>query len=150
MDIEQAIRDYLPDILHLSLATSQDNKPWVCELHFGYDEDLNLYFRSFTSRRHSQEIAANPYVAGDIVTQHDVTEKPRGIYFEGMAKMIETDAERADIIKYFSRLRVRESALEEAKKPDGAQFYKITVSDYYVFDTRESSPSRKYHLSWSK
>ena len=150
MNVEQAIRNYLPDILHLSLATSIDNKPWVCEVHFAYDDNLNLYFRSLASRRHSQEIAANPNVAGNIVTQHGITDKPRGIYFEGTAAMIESDAERASVIKYFRRIGADEAAVEEAKNPEGHQFYKVTVSDYYVFDSRESKPSQKYHLAWSK
>jgi len=150
MNTEQVIRDYLPDILHMSLATTVNNKPWVCELHFAYDDDLNLYFRSLASRRHSQDIAINPYVAGNIVTQHGITDKPRGVYFEGTAKKIESDSERAAVIKYFKRIGADEAAVEEAKNPDGHQFYKITVLDYYVFDARESSPSQKYHLTWSK
>ena len=60
MDIEKLIREYLPQIIHLSLGTSANNKPWVCEVHFAYDESLNLYYRSLTLRRHSQEIAENP------------------------------------------------------------------------------------------
>lgn len=51
----------------MSLATSADNKPRVCEVYFVYDTDLNFYFRSKTSRRHSQEIAKNPYVSANIV-----------------------------------------------------------------------------------
>jgi nitroimidazol reductase NimA-like FMN-containing flavoprotein (pyridoxamine 5'-phosphate oxidase superfamily) len=75
-DVEQIIRDYLPNVIHLSLATCVDNKPRVCEVHYVYD-DLNLYFRSKLSRRHSQEIFHNPYVAGNIVEQHTREEKPR-------------------------------------------------------------------------
>ena len=36
--------------------------------------------------------------------------------------------------------------LEDAAQQGGHQFYKITVSDWYLFDTRESNPSQKYHL----
>ena len=32
--IERIIREYLPQIIHMSLATVKDNKPWVCEVHF--------------------------------------------------------------------------------------------------------------------
>src|SRR5438105_3492644 len=88
VDIERVIREYLPQMVHLSLGTSKDNKPWVCEVHFAYDEHLNLYFRSLKSRRHSQEIALNPNVAGNIVKQHAVGEYPRGVYFEGTAELL--------------------------------------------------------------
>src|SRR5580700_8645470 len=90
MDIENAIRDYLPQIVHMSLATSSDNKPWACEVHFAFDDNLNLYFRSLLSRRHSKDIMANPRVAGNIVTQHQVGDKVRGVYFEGTCKLLES------------------------------------------------------------
>jgi len=38
MNIEQKIREYLPQVIHLSLATSSENKPWVGEVHFAYDK----------------------------------------------------------------------------------------------------------------
>ena len=76
-NVEQAIRDYLPQIIHMSLGTSRDNKPWVCEVHFAFDQELNLYFRSRTNSRHCLEIKDNPNVAGNIVTQHHGEEKPK-------------------------------------------------------------------------
>jgi nitroimidazol reductase NimA-like FMN-containing flavoprotein (pyridoxamine 5'-phosphate oxidase superfamily) len=51
MDVGKAIREYLPNIVHMSLGTCVDNQPWVCEVHFVYDDDLNLYWRSQPSRR---------------------------------------------------------------------------------------------------
>lgn len=151
MDVEKTIREYLPQVLHMSLATSKDNKPWVCEVHFAYDNDLNLYFRSMQSRRHSQEIAMNPHVAGNIVTQHGPTEKPRGVYFEGTAAMAENINEDHPVYKSFiERLGVGPKILEDAKLDDGHKFYKIIVTDYYLFDSRESSPSQKYHLEWKR
>jgi uncharacterized protein YhbP (UPF0306 family) len=93
VDVEQVIRDYLPEVGHMSLGTSSNNRPWVCEVHFTYDDNLNLYFRSLASRRHSQEIAANPNVAGNIVKQFQLGESPVGTYFEGTAQMLTSDEE---------------------------------------------------------
>jgi len=145
MDIEQAIRSYLPNILHMSFATCAGNKPWVCEVHFVYDDDLNLYFRSLLSRRHSQELAHNPNVAGNIVTQHPLGEKPRGVYFEGTAEMLQNIDEHHPSFNLF-RNRLQINILEDIKK--GHELYKITVSTFYLFDSRESHPSQKYELKW--
>ncbi len=151
LDVEQAIRDYLPDILHMSLATCASNKPWVCEVHFAYDQDLNIYFRSKPSRRHSQEIAKNPNVAGNIVTQHKLGESVRGIYIEGRAEELSNVNEGNLAFRLFQeRLKLGSEILEDAKQEDGHKFYKITVSNFYIFDTRESSPAQKYHLQWDK
>src|SRR5690242_16435630 len=117
VDVEKVVREYLPNLIHMSLATSKDNKPWVCEVHFAFDQDLNLYFRSLASRRHSQEIADNPNVAGNIIRQHSSGELPLGVYFEGTAKML-TPGEEQD--KAYEALNERfglgEKIMEEAKQ----------------------------------
>ena len=150
MDIEQEIRAYLPDIVHMSLGTSQDNRPWVCEVHFVYDEQLNLYFRSLLSRRHSQEIVMNPRVAGNIVTQHELGQKVRAVYFEGLANQITNSEEKDSVFNLFKdRLGVPETIRQEADQPDGHQFFKISVTTFYLFDARDSSPAQKYELVWN-
>lgn len=148
-DVEAAIRHYLPQIVHMSLATSQENKPWVCEVHFAFDDELNLYFRSNSQTRHCQEIMNNPHVAGNIVTQHFTGDKPRGVYFEGIAELVkDVDQNNGAYISYRDRFGIGKDAIDEALTGSGPQFYKITVNTFYLFDTRESSPGRKYELEW--
>jgi uncharacterized protein YhbP (UPF0306 family) len=150
VDIEQTIRNYLPEVIHLSLATSLGNKPWICEVHFAFDDDLNLYFRSTTLRRHSQEIAVNNQVAGNIIKQHFAGQKPRGVYFEGTAELLENVTEDSPAYKLYSqRFGTGKAILDEANLETGHKFYKITVSKFYVFDAQESSPSQKYELNWN-
>lgn len=149
MDVEQTIRDCLAEVLHMSLATTKNDKPWVCEVHFAYDDDLNLYFRSLPARRHSQEIADNPNVAGNIVGPHGINDQPRGVYFEGRAEMLEDVDESHPAFKSLSqRLNTSRDIIEEGLQPDGHKFYKITVSDFYLLDARESN--QKYHLKWKR
>jgi uncharacterized protein YhbP (UPF0306 family) len=148
--VEKIIRGYLPQIVHLSLATSQGNKPWVCEVHFAYDDQLNLYFRSLTSRRHSQELTANPFVAGNIVRQHALDEYPLGVYFEGQAEMLGPGKEQAKAFTLIKdRLGASDDILEEAKRPSGHQFYKITVDTWYVFGKLGGEGGKKYTLAWN-
>lgn len=148
-NVEQVIRDYVAQVLHLSLATCSNNRPWVCEVHFSYDKELNLYFRSGPNRRHSQEIAGNPNVAGNIVVQHSLTEAPRGVYFEGKAeRLVDVDELHPAYVTNHERLGNGPAILDDAKKEDGSHFYQITVSDFYLFDARDSRPSQKYHLPW--
>lgn len=133
----------------MSLGTSKDNKPWVCEVHFVYDENLNLYFRSLTSRRHSQEIAANPHVAGNIVKQHAIGEYPLGLYFEGTAEKLDDEAERQKVFPLFrDRLACTEDTLEDAKDPEGHQFYKVTVENWCMFGQVGHGLRQKHTLPW--
>lgn len=151
MDIEQVVRENIEKTIHLSLGTSRDNKPWVCEVHFAYDDNLNLYFRSLKSRRHSQEIANNPNVAGNIIKQHAVGEYPLGLYFEGTAEMLQPgDAQNKASERLKKRLQIPGDILEEAKDENGHQFYKITVTNFYVFGKLDNSGGKKYELAWGE
>lgn len=148
VNVEKVVREYLPDVIHMSLATSKDNKPWVCEVHFAYDENLNLYFRSLISRRHSQEIAENPKVAGNIVKQFGLQDAPLGVYFEGTARLLEAGDEQNAAFKCLDdRLKIGKERLEEAKREDGHQFYKISVDNFYVFGVFDGS-GQKLKLPW--
>lgn len=150
-DVEKVIREYLPEVIHLSLATSRNNKPWICEVHYVFDDDLNLYFRSLASRRHSKDIEGNKYVAGNIVKQHLVDQKPRGVYFEGKAELLSgVDENHVGYILYCQRFGTDKEILEEAEKENGHKFYKISVDTFYLFDTIESKPSKKYELKWNR
>lgn len=150
VDVEKVVREYLPEVIHMSLATSKDGKPWVCEVHFAYDGNLNLYFRSTTSRRHSQEIAANPKVAGNIVRQHQPGEYPLGVYFEGTAKLLEAGEEQDKAFECLNgRFNIGRKILEEAQNPDGHQFYKIAVDSWYVFGKFDEEGGKKHKLEWS-
>jgi uncharacterized protein YhbP (UPF0306 family) len=150
MDIEKIIREYIDKSIHMSLATCLDNKPWVCEVHFAYDEQLNLYFRSLTSRRHSQEIAINPNVSGNIVKQHSLEDYPHAIYFEGAAVIMKDEQQRLNIFPAFqSRLGADQNILDEAKREDGHQFYKITISKWYAFGKFGQPNGQKYELNWN-
>lgn len=149
MDIEKTIRNYLPQVIHMSLATCAQNKPWVCEVHFVYDNDLNFYFRSTPKRRHSLDIAQNPYVAGTIVTQHFLGQKVRGVYFEGVAEKLEHITEDHIAYQlYCERFDTDQEIITESQREDGHAFYKITVKTFCVYDGYTSNPSTKYELGW--
>ena len=151
MEIEKTIRDYLPQVIHMSLATSANDQPWVCEVHFVSDDDLNLYFRSTPQRRHSLEIENNAKVAGNIITQHFLGQKVRGVYFEGTAeKLIDVTEEHPAYLEYAKRFGCGPEILEEATKDTGHHFYKITVHKFALFDGYESSPSTKFELDWEQ
>ncbi len=150
MNLEKAIRKNIEPLVHMSLATVKENKPWVCEVHFVYDDDLNLYFRSLISRRHSQEIAQNPHVAGNIVRQYNLGDNVTGIYFEGSARKLDQGDEWDKAFNYFKeRLHLPDTARNEAKSEDGHQFYKIVVDSFYLFGRLGDAPAQKHKLIWN-
>lgn len=150
LDVEKIVKEYIDKSLHMSLATVSGDKPWVCEVHFVYDDNLNLYWRSLASRRHSQEIAVNPNVAGNIVRQHSLDDYPHAIYFEGNAELLSDRKEQQKIFPLFQkRLGADESILDEAQKDDGHKIYKITVENWYAFGKFGETSGQKYELKWN-
>lgn len=147
--IESTIREYIPQIIHMSLATVKDNKPWVCEVHFSYDDKLNLYFVSSQETRHAQELIANPHVAGNIVTQHHKNQKVRCVDFEGTATMLEGEEAEATAYKaYVDRYGESEGLLNEIRKDGNTRFFKIAVETYYLFDSYGDERG-KHTLPWN-
>lgn len=144
MDIENILRSNINNSFHLSLGTSRDGRPWVSEVHFAFDDELNLYFRSLSSRRHSQDIAANPNVAGNIVRQHSLEDEVLGVYFEGVAERLDPDKLGKAYDTLSQRLGVTSETIDEARTAEGHQFYKITVKDWYVFGNLDGTSYQKY------
>src|SRR5690606_5100432 len=121
IDVEKVIREYIDKTVHLSLATVSDNRPWVCEVHFAYNNELNLYFVSKLTTRHCREIAANPSVAGNIVKQHGLEESPNGVYFEGLAEIVEKPTNE-ELDNYCLRHnRNREGLADKLKEENGGR-----------------------------
>ena len=152
VDIEKYIRAYLPEVIHMSLATSKDGKPWICEVHYAFDEDLNLYFRSLTSRRHSQEIAQNPSVAGNMTKQVGLDQPCMGVVdFEGKAELLAAGPEQDRAFECIKqRFSETDEILKQAQDPKGNQFYKVTVEKWYVFGKLDGQSPQKYKLGWNR
>jgi len=82
----------------MTLATSNDNRPWCCQCFYVYVESLcGLVFTSDVTTRHIVEALQQPYVAGSIVLETNVVGKIQGIQFEG--KIIETEGDLLKEIK---------------------------------------------------
>lgn len=147
-ELEQTIREYIPQIIHMSLATVKDNRPWVCEVHFSYDDALNLYFASSIKTRHAQELMENPYVSGNIVTQHHKNQKVRCVDFEGTAQALTSEeAENSAFVAYVNRYGKSEGLLNEIRKDGDFKFFKINVENFYMFDSYGESRD-KHTLPW--
>ena len=136
----------------MALATCADNKPWVCQVHFAHDDELNLYFSSNVHSRHCQEIAANPHVSGSITLHFGPTDKPQCIDFEGTAEIVADISEEDFGYKaYDGKFPGRINVVEFLKPENGGKLYKITVSDYYMIDaTGTLNPPGKHHLPLHK
>ena len=135
--IEKLIYEYLREARMMQLATCANSKPWICNVWFSFDEEMNIYWFSSTTRRHSKEIEHNPNVAGAVVLPLTPEDPARGIQFEGEAERLtnEEDINKARST-YEGRIfpaKTIDNLMVSIEKPH--VFYRIKVSTYVLFDT---------------
>ena len=84
MQIDQEIIHFLNDHHLLTLATSQNNKPYCCNLFYVYDQLSNqLIFSTETKTKHAQEFICNTNVAGSIALETKEVSKIQGVQLLG-------------------------------------------------------------------
>lgn len=84
-DVRKRIEEVLKRGHLLSLATVDDGGPWVGDMIYIHDDDLNLYWISRKNRRHSIAIRANPQVAASI-TVSEPKGNDLGLQISGLAE----------------------------------------------------------------
>jgi uncharacterized protein YhbP (UPF0306 family) len=93
--LKKHILDLMKKSLVASIATSVNSKPWVANVFFTNDSDLNIYFLSSTKTRHSLEAVQNSSVAVSIYDKESTYDFVHGIQIEGEIK----EANLVDIMK---------------------------------------------------
>ena len=84
MHIDQKIIHFLNEHHLLTLATSQNNKPYCCNLFYVYDQVSNqLIFSTETKTKHAQDFITNTNVAGSIALETKEVSKIQGVQLQG-------------------------------------------------------------------
>ena len=84
MQIDQKIIHFLNEHHLLTLATSQNNKPYCCNLFYVYDQVSNqLIFSTETKTKHAQDFITNTNVAGSIALETKDVSKIQGVQLLG-------------------------------------------------------------------
>ena len=135
-DLRKLIEEYLREVKLMQLATVRDGQPWVCNVWFAADEDLNIYWFSSTTRRHSSEVLEDNRVAAAFALPHTPQDMPRGLQVEGVAEPLtkKADVEKA-ISVYAGRIFPQEQIdkfMKDKSKPH--QFYRIHPTLFVLFD----------------
>lgn len=136
--VEELIRQYLTDVKMMHLATVSDGRPWVCNVWFAADDDMNIYWFSSVTRRHSQEVANDSRVAGAMCLPQTPEDVPRGLQFEGVAEVLTDDADiqKAKAVyvgRIFSEEKVEEF-MTHSDRPH--KFYRIRPELFVLFDVK--------------
>ncbi len=134
MEIRGLIKKYLAQSRMMQIATVSGNQPWICTVYGVEDEDLNLYWLSLPTRRHSEEIAKHNKVAIAVPIKFD---KPvTGIQAEGTAEVIKDPELIAKIMeKYVAKYNSGKDFYDNFVSGKNEHWlYKFTLNKYWLFD----------------
>lgn len=93
IDFRHEISSFLSRGFFACLATASEScEPDICTITYAQDEQLNLYFKSKTSRRHSVNIASQTRCAVAVYDPESTYLKKSGVQLLGRARRI-TDAQ---------------------------------------------------------
>ncbi|MEK7559061.1 MAG: pyridoxamine 5'-phosphate oxidase family protein [Patescibacteria group bacterium] len=150
MDLRKLIEKYLKEAKLMQLSTSVDNQPWTCSVWFASDENLNIYWFSSTTRRHSKEVIKNPKVSAVIVMPQTPKDDPRGLQLEGDAKLL-TDGQDIKKARSFYEGRIFPKKIIDkfiSSKESPHRFYKIKPRAFVLFDLVNfpNKPRQEYAL----
>jgi uncharacterized protein YhbP (UPF0306 family) len=128
------IRHYLKTGSFMQIATVSPGGPWIATVYYVLDNDLNLYWLSWPTRRHSQEIAADNRVAAAIAIK---TDKPViGTQMSGTAEVVTDLAVIESVMKdYILKYDSGHTFYEKAKAGDNQHhMYRLKPEAFVLFD----------------
>jgi len=151
-ELKKLIIEYLNEAKLMHIATVKDKKPWVASVWYVHDDDLNLFFISRRTRRHSIELKDNPNVAGAITIPHmkGSGEKVRGLQFEGTAHDLTKEPDELKKVKkfYLAKYSTAEDIpLKQLADPKWvATYYVIHPKAFVLFDEKNFPKNPRQEL----
>ena len=143
INIKSRIFEVLDKSYLMSLATQDDNGPWVADLIFIHDEKPNIYWMSDSEARHSKAILKKNNVAGSITLSTKSKDKNLGIQFEGFAEQLK-GVQFELLVKHLAKSGYPIPKLSQAKKIlDGDCWYKLTPSRIFLIDEENFEYERR-------
>ncbi len=128
MELKELIDSYLKTQRLMSVATFTDT-PWIANVYYIHDKDLNIYFKSKSWREHSKAIEINPNVAVAIADSSQPIYLPqKGIQLYGTAEKVNS----LDQLKWMFKMWHKLISEGKGEKPDDPQkFLDAAISNVY-------------------
>lgn len=142
------VQKFLQGRMLLALATKDPKgNPWICNVYFVHDEDLNMYFFSEPRTNHSQHVEHNPNVAFTVAWHDDQNLADRkAIQAQGVCRRVNNWIEVGKKLILISKKipSFGHFSIEKMKKGEiNVRLYKITPHKL-KFWSDELYPKQKY------
>ena len=129
LELKTQISEYMQTQKLMSMATFADNEPWIANVYFVSDDDLNIYFLSKKWREHCKAIVINPKVSVAIADSHQNIYNPqKGLQITGTAEEVNVFDKLEWMFKMWNKLIAGEKG---EKLSDPKKFLDAGVSGVY-------------------
>lgn len=106
-EIDKRITRFIRKHHIFTLATSADNKPYVCTCFYVYLEDRNWFvYTSDHETRHIRELIAQPRVAAAIALETLAVGKIQGIQLTGTSRELEGEEYEVALKAYLTKFPI--------------------------------------------
>jgi len=99
MKAKELVKLYLDERKVMQIASVSGDQPWICSVYFVADEEQHLYWLSWPTRRHSQELAVHAKAAIAIAIK--TTQPVIGIQAEGRVEKVTAPNKVASVMKKY-------------------------------------------------
>lgn len=90
-NLKQIVREILEQGTFMSLGTVDEGGVWVSDVLYVSDNDLNIYWVSYSDTRHSNAIHQRGKVAAAITINDNAAGNKMGVQVSGIARKIDTE-----------------------------------------------------------
>lgn len=135
--MKEQVFDFLKDKRLMALASYNTEYPWICNVYFVTNDNLEFYFLSSPETIHIKQIKENDKVAFIVADSHQSPESDkRAVQAWGEAKVVNNMEELQWFLNKFTDNPSKYNA-EEIIKGIGRIVYKITPKKMKLFDTEK-------------
>lgn len=145
MDIKNSLKVFIKKSQIVTLATSEKNKPWICNVFYITDKDLNLYFLSGKKTIHGQHIEKNFNVAVSIYDHKSNFDGVHGVQMTGIVKELGFVA-AFKILPKFRKAFGAHLTKSDLKEAMGSRFYKFTPKKVFYRNSQEFKGKQEVKL----
>lgn len=125
-DLKSLAIEILNSCYLMSLGTVDDAGPWVSDIVFVHDDELNIYWLSKPDARHSAAVRWNRQAAASITKSNNQGEDNVGLQIAGVVTEIEGNVLEMAQLHLKKRKKVDSNPAEILNK--GQKWYKLTPS----------------------
>ncbi len=126
MELKTYIKEFLDSHKFLAFASVSDSQPFVCNLHFSSDQDLNIYFASQVDKKHSLNVESQPQIAVCIYDHDSGDAVVSWLQIRWICSRCDLEEVKEELAIYAQKFPGKKQAIEKLfQEPDKRAFYKI-------------------------